>query len=174
MNLSRNCAVALMAAVLVSGCRASNDSSSRNESAAAAARAGSLEGQTSSDTGRAAGMAGMQGMQGMMSGRMMDSMQAHMRMMDGMTGEQMKAMLATHRQMVANMLSQMNSEMRRMNMSGDPAWSATVDSVRQDLVHMPEMNGQQLQGMMPAHHARVTRLLEMHQRMMGQGSGRRQ
>jgi hypothetical protein len=52
--------------------------------------------------------------------------------------------------------------MKRMNMSGDPAWNATVDSLRQDLKHMPEMSGQELKRLMPAHHARLMRLMDMH------------
>jgi hypothetical protein len=38
--------------------------------------------------------------------------------------------MALHRQMVANMISQMNREMRDMNAAGDAAWTATIDSVR--------------------------------------------
>jgi hypothetical protein len=104
-------------------------------------------------------------MPGMMSAATMDSMETHMRMLDGMSGEQMKAMLPAHRQMVANMLSQMNQEMRSMNMSGDPQWTATADSIRQDLIHMAEMSPQELNRAMPAHHARITRLMEMHRKM---------
>jgi hypothetical protein len=117
-------------------------------------------------------MAGMPGMSGgqmgnMMGAATMDSMQTHLTMMDSMSADRMKAMLPMHRQMVANMLSRMNSEMRQMNMSPDAAWTATIDSVRQDLTNMPEMSGSQLKAMMPDHHARVMRLLQAHQAMMG-------
>lgn len=121
----------------------------------------------SAATDSASGMAAMPEMQWTIGAGMMDSMQAHMRMTDGMTPEQMKASLPAHRKMVANMLSQMNADMRTMNMPADAAWNAAVDSVRQDLVRMPEMSAQELKEMMPARHARVTRLMEMHQRMMG-------
>jgi hypothetical protein len=56
--------------------------------------------------------------------------------------------------------------MRSTNMRGDPMWNALVDSVRQDLVHMPDMSGQELKTLMPAHQARVMRLMQMHQQMM--------
>ena len=112
------------------------------------------------DTG---GMAGMPGM----GGGMIEGMQAHMRMMDGVSPDSMRAMLPMHRQMVANMISQMNSEMRGMNMQGDAPWQATVDSLRNDLTRMPDLSARELGDMMPAHRARVTRLMEMHRSMMG-------
>ena len=79
--------------------------------------------------------------------------------------EQMRAMMPAHRQMVANMLGEMTAEMRKMNMSGDAAWTTTVDSVRQDLVHMPELSGRELMTAMPAYRARTMRLMEMHRAM---------
>ena len=113
-------------------------------------------------------MPGMQGgqMGGMMSDSMMTQMQSHMQMMSTMSADSMKAMLPMHRQMVANMLSQFNSEMKSMNMPADQAWTATIDSVRQDLVHMPEMSAPELKRLMPAHAARMMRLMEMHRSMM--------
>lgn len=135
------------------------------DSAASSASAGSLEGATRKDS--AGGMAGMQGMAGMMgAGMMMDSMQTHMRMMDTVSSDRMKAMLPMHRQMTANMLSRMSADMRNMNMPSDPAWSATADSLRQDLAHMPDMSAAELKTMMPAHHARMTRLMQWHHDMM--------
>lgn len=113
------------------------------------------------------GMKGMGGVAGMMSAGMMDSMHAHMQMMDTSSADHIKAMLAPHRQMAANMLSRMNSDMRSMNMSGDAAWNATADSLRQDLTRMPEVSGAELKSMMPRHHARMMRLMQMHRDMMG-------
>ena len=74
--------------------------------------------------------------------------------------------VATHRQMVANMIAQFNKDMRDMNMPGDNAWNATVDSLRQDLMRMPEMRASELQQFMSAHGPRVTRLMESHRKMM--------
>lgn len=108
---------------------------------------------------------GMQGMSGMQDG-MMGEMMAHMQMMTGAGADSMQAMLPMHRQMVANMLSQMNSEMREMSMTTDAQWDATVDSLRTDLTRMPELDGQELQELMPAHHDRMKRLMDMHRTMM--------
>lgn len=112
-------------------------------------------------------MPGAQGMGGMRGGGMMEEMQAHMRSMQGAGGDSLKAMLPTHRQIAANMIAQMNREMRDMNMAADAGWSATVDSLRQDLVRMPEMSGAELQAFTPGHQARLERLMQMHQAMMG-------
>lgn len=144
----------LMAAATVSACRAAVDRPAVADSPTTATRA---------DT--AGGMGGM-GMRGMMAAGMMDSMQTHMGMMDTLSGERMTQMLPIHRQMAANMLSQMNSEMRSMNMTANTVWTATVDSLRQDLVRMPDMSGAELKAMMAGHHARLRRLMGMHREMM--------
>ena len=109
---------------------------------------------------------GMAGMPGMGGGSMMEQMQAHMRMMDGATADSMKAMLPMHRQMLANMISQFDREMRQMNMKSDAAWQATLDSLRQDNLRLPELSPAELRSFMPAHGARVMRLMDMHRSMM--------
>lgn len=114
-------------------------------------------------------MSSMEGMPGMEAGDagMMGRMNTHMTMMRGLSTDSTMAMLATHRQLVANMIAQMNREMRDMGMASDAAWDASVDSLRSDLTRMPEMSGPELQAMMPDHDRRVLRLMEMHRRMMG-------
>ena len=121
------------------------------------------------DTSAMPGMEGMEGMQGMEMGPsagMMREMSAHMQMMEGMSGDSAAAMLTTHRQMVGNMIAQMNREMRDMNMGADARWNATVDSLRDDLIRMPELSPGELDQLMPDHRARVERLMEMHEEMM--------
>src|SRR5438270_4137161 len=98
-----------------------------------------------------AGKGTMSGMAAMMSGAMMDSMGTHMRMMDTMSAPTLQAMLPMHRQMMGNMLAQMNSDMRGMKMTPQARWTALMDSVRQDLVRMPDMKAQQLKPFMAAH-----------------------
>ncbi len=127
------------------------------------------EGETSSDTagGRISADAGMAGMRGGMgSTQMMADMDAHMGMMRNMSADSMNAMLPMHRQMVANMIAQFEREMREMNMTGDAAWNATLDSLRQDLRVMPELSAQALRDMMPAHSSRARRVMDMHRSMM--------
>lgn len=114
------------------------------------------------------GMEGMGGMEGMqMGGGMMEQMQAHMRMMEGASGDDLMAMMPEHRQMTANMLAQMNREMREMNMAADAEWDETVSALRQDLTRLPEMTAEEVKALLPEHRARIERLIEMHQGMMG-------
>lgn len=136
----------------IAACQGEKASDGEGDSAAAAAPAG--------------GMEGMPGMEGMQGGGMMGQMQAHMRMMETTNGDSLKAMLPMHRQMTANMISEMNREMKGMNMSGDAAWTATMDSLRRDLTNLPEMSAVQLRDFMPEHRGRMMRLMEMHQGMM--------
>lgn len=112
------------------------------------------------------GAHGMHGMHGMTSAAMLDSMQAHMRRAGHMSAEQMTAMIPMHRQMVGDMLSQMVSESRAMNLPPNAAWNTLADSVREDLVRLPQMNKNEVKQAMPADCARVTRLIRMHQAMM--------
>jgi len=112
-------------------------------------------------------MAGMEGMPGMGGSGMMEQMQAHLRMMDGASADSLQAMMPTHREMVTNMIAQFDTDMRGMGMTGDSVWTATVDSLRQDLTRMPGMSGSALHQVMPAHGARVTRLMAAHRTMMG-------
>lgn len=119
-----------------------------------------------SDTATAVGMQEMPGMGGMQSQSMMEDMASHMEAMRGATGDSIKAMLPMHRQMTANMLSQMDSEMRSMNMSDDTSWTAAADSVRNDMARMAEMDAEELRTFMPAHQERMRRLMDMHRTMM--------
>jgi hypothetical protein len=167
----------ILAVVGVAGCR-SKTGSGADDTVAVAHEAGSLEGarrDSAKDTatGGTSEMAGTSGMSSMMDRATMDSMQAHIRVMTAATPAQMKAMLPVHRQMVTNMLSQMNDEMRKMNMQPSAAWIAAVDSVRQDLVHEPKMSARDLGANMGAHSARVSRLLQMHRAMMPKTVGAR-
>lgn len=127
--------------------------------------AGEQEARTPAPAGLP-GKDGMAGMQGMQSGGMVEQMRAHMAMMHGAGGDSLRAMLPMHRQTAANMIAQMNREMGEMNMAADAGWTATGDSLRQDLVRMPEMGAAELQSFMAAHQARLERLMQMHGSMM--------
>ena len=112
------------------------------------------------DTGAMGGMA-MQGMQ------MMPGMRAHVDSMMGMSPERMRAMMATHQDLMSRMMDAMGSDMRGMNMPATPEWTALADSVRNDLADLPNLVGQALSDRMTAHADRVRRLLAMHEKMMG-------
>ena len=113
-----------------------------------------------------ASMTGMAGMSGDMMRQMMDSMEAHLRMMDTASAASMQTMMAKHHPMADSLVSRMDADMRRMNMAGDSAWTATVDAVRADLGRMHSMTPDSMKAVMPQHRARMMRLMEMHRRMM--------
>jgi len=130
----------------------------------AAACGSSEQGESESDMSDMPGMSAPG--EASMGGGMMDQMRPHMDRMANLPADSLPAVLATHRQMVANMLAQMNREMTQMAMPADTAWLATVDSLRSDLIRMPGMDGEALGTMMPTHLERVSRLMAMHDAMM--------
>ena len=115
---------------------------------------------------------GMEGMEGMGAAAGADTaglpseLQAHMRMMQGASGEELARMIPEHRQLVANMIARMNREMRDMGMTSSAEWNETVEALRDDLVRLPEMTGEEIRAYLPAHQARLERLTEMHRSMM--------
>ncbi|MEO5568916.1 MAG: hypothetical protein ABIR92_10510 [Gemmatimonadaceae bacterium] len=152
--------LAVGALVAVTACKGADKSTADSTGAAAAPAPGA-------DSGGMGGMAGMPGMGSASSGgSMAEQMQAHMKMMQSAGPDSLKAMLPAHRQMAANMISTFDKEMRDMKMSGDAAWTATMDSLRNDLRTMPDLSATELRARMPAHEARATRLMQMHQKMM--------
>jgi hypothetical protein len=112
---------------------------------------------------------GMQSMGDMMA--MMSGMRAHMDAMTRLSPERMKAMMADHDRMMAQMMDRMGADMRGMNKTGDREWNALSDSVRRDLAELPRLEGTGLMIRMRAHSERVNRLLGMHERMLGSMSG---
>ena len=111
-------------------------------------------------------MQGMQGMQGHGGDDMTAQMQQHMAMMQNVNADSLAAMLPAHRQMAGNMIAQMNQQMQSMNMAADAAWTAVMDSIRNDLTRMAELSSAELKPFMAEHHRRMTRLMEMHGTMM--------
>ena len=111
-------------------------------------------------------MANMPGMGATGATAMAQELEKHLKPVKGVSPDSLKALLPSHRQMTANLIAAFNKEMRDMNMAADAAWSATVDSLRTDLRTMPDLGATELQGLMPRHEARITRLIQMHQTMM--------
>ncbi|GLC28176.1 hypothetical protein [Roseisolibacter agri] len=153
------------AALAAAACGGERSGAERAQSDSSRAAAGASGGRMDSMPGMG-GMANMPGMGQMMSGRMMAEMDAHMRALRGAGPDSLRRSLPAHRQMVANMISQMNREMGEMNMAADAAWTALIDSVRADLTRMPELSAGELARAMPDHHGRVERLVRAHGDMM--------
>ena len=166
-------AITLVATALLAACTGEQGGSTERtgepsvpaESSTAASATSTPVGAAADTMAGMAGMPGMSGMSGMGDGKMSD-MHPHMTMMEKASPDSMKAMLPAHRQMVANMLSQMSAEMRKMNMPADAAFTAIGDSLRQDLVRMPDLPAAELARYFPAHHARMMRYMKAHEQMM--------
>jgi len=92
---------------------------------------------------------------------MMTAMEDHLRVLDTATAPTIQAMLPTHTTMASQMISRFNDEMQRMNKAAVPEWKTLVDSLRQDLLRMPEMNTTELKTFMPTHTARLTHLMKL-------------
>ena len=114
------------------------------------------------------GMAAMPGMAGMTmkADSLMPMMRAHLDSMAGMPPQSASSMLAVHDAMMSQMLDAMGSDMTRMNMRPDSAWSALTDSIRRDLAELPSLSGNALTAGMRGHVERMRRLLGMHETMM--------
>ena len=99
-------------------------------------------------------------------GGMIHQMRAHTQAMQAASGEEAKARLPAHSELVENMLTEMGREVERGNARYDPAWSAAADSVRSDLTAMSQMPGGALEHFLPEHGRRLTRLMDLHRAAM--------
>ena len=111
-------------------------------------------------------MAGVTAM-GRMVAQMMESMEAHMRVMDTAGVSTMQARMPRYHRMADSLISRMNEEVRKTNIATDSIWPATVDSVRQDLSRLRAMPASDMRTMMPAHLARMRWLIQMQRTMTG-------
>jgi hypothetical protein len=133
----------------------------------AACGGGERRGAEQPDSAEGQGMSEMGSMGSMESHGMMREMRAHMRGMMGAGTDSLHRLMAMHRQMTANMLQQMDTEMRGMQITPDTSWTALADSVRQDLTQLPNVSAAELSEFMERHRGRVERLMARHERMMG-------
>jgi hypothetical protein len=108
----------------------------------------------------------MSGMAASPTGRMIEDMRAAIARINASPAESLAVHLPDHRRNTANLLAEMNREMESMQMGSDATWSATVDSVRQDLVRLAEADGEQVRALLPDHTRRVERLMASHEQMM--------
>jgi hypothetical protein len=72
---------------------------------------------------------------------------------------QIESLVPRHVQLVTHTLVLLELNRRKAGAPADPAWTATADSVRADLKAMPTLSPAALTAMLPAHVARVQRLV---------------
>jgi hypothetical protein len=144
----------LIGALAVGGCNGGGDRAERDADSAG------MMGHMDSGSMEMGGM----NMRGML---MMAGMRAHMDSMMRMSPQQMQAMMTAHQERMSRMMDGMGADMRSMRMSGSPHWNALTDSVKRDLAELSNLAGQALSARMRAHRERVSRLMAMHEKMMG-------
>lgn len=157
--------------LILPGCRSRQDAGASDSAANTAAVAGAdtaTKTRADTTTRAAADTAMIRATAfGRMVGQMMESMEAHMRLMDTASAAMMRARMPRHHQMADSLISLMNEEVRTMNLPTDSIWPATVDSVRQDLNRMRAMTASDITAMMPGHMARMRWLIQMQRTMTG-------
>jgi len=99
--------------------------------------------------------------------QVMQQMRMHMQQMSATPADSLMGVMPMHRQRVGQMLGAMDSASMARGMAMDSTWSATRDSVRDDLSRMEAMSAEELREFMPAHRARVERLMSMRDSVMG-------
>ena len=95
---------------------------------------------------------------------MMTEMRSNLGVMEASPGSDIAGMVPAHRQRLEALLSQMATDVGTRRTA---AWTATRDSLRQDLARMQGLGAAQLQSMMDGHARRIRRMMEMHGEITG-------
>jgi hypothetical protein len=121
---------------------------------------------TSSDSAGMGSMPGMPSNGASSTATMIAEMKENLSEIEKVGPDSLEIVVAKHRAMAAALLSEMNREMAAMQMQGDARWSAIADSVRQDLILLPETKAAALRALVDAHKTRMLRMMQMHEEMM--------
>lgn len=98
--------------------------------------------------------------------REMQQFHMHLRQMEGVDADSMRAMLPLHRQMLSGSMGHMQGMPMMVGTQG----TTLMDSLHQDMDTMADVSGmsaEQLEQWMTAHRARALRMMEMHPGMPG-------
>lgn len=156
---NRLVAMSLGSIAMLGACRGTNRSAAGDTTARGTYQPGSLEGIRADSAAGGVGMSDASPTQ--------TAVEANMRAMMGASSGQLQTLVPQHRQLVTSMIGQMNHEMGSMHTPASAAWMATRDSVDRDLMQFSTMSARDIQAMLPAHQARVTRLMQMQRGTMG-------
>jgi hypothetical protein len=146
-------ALVLMTVVSVAACQGSSEDQPAAETATASDSASGSD-------------AGTSDMSAMATSQMIRDMRMSLSRTSALSPDSLKALIPEHRQKAANLIAEMNREMTSMEMSSDAPWTATIDSLREDLVRLADVDAAQLQALMPEHGRRLERLMASHEAMM--------
>jgi hypothetical protein len=78
----------------------------------------------------------------------------------------METIISRHTLTTANMLAGMAADLQRAGVAGDAAWTARVDSVRQDLTRMSKLSEQELVPFLQDHTQLIHRLTQQYHTLM--------
>lgn len=90
-----------------------------------------------------------------------EALRLHLRQMQGVRGDSLRAMLPVHRQMLAGLMARSPG----MPMMHDAGWQALMDSLHRDMALLADPSGLSATAMdsiMAVHRGRVERMLDMH------------
>ena len=85
-------------------------------------------------------------------------MRTHLNVMTAAGGDEMVPMIPQHQQMVATLLTELSA-----SAPNNPGFTATADSIRQDLSRMSNMPANELDQLMDPHAERINRLMQMYE-----------
>jgi hypothetical protein len=85
-------------------------------------------------------------------------MRSHLNVITAAGGDEMVPMIPQHQQMVATLLTELSA-----SAPNNPSFSATADSIRQDLSRMTGAPANELDQLMDPHAERIRRLIEMYE-----------
>lgn len=83
--------------------------------------------------------------------------------------ETLRRRLPIHARMLTEVLAQYEREMTILDVTGGRAWKSTVDSVRNDLSILQQVNDRELRPVLEAHQRRVANLITYHEAMLRAG-----
>ena len=89
------------------------------------------------------------------------AMEVELKALDTAKAPTIQAQLPQHIVAASRLVKHLDDEMQREGKATVPEWRAIVDSVRQDLVRMPEMSVSEIMTYMPSHHARLEQLMKL-------------
>ena len=85
-------------------------------------------------------------------------MRSHLNVITAAGGDEMVPMIPQHQQLVATLLTELS-----VSAPNNPGWTATADSIRQDLSRMSNMPANELDQLMDPHAERINRLMQLYE-----------
>ena len=92
---------------------------------------------------------------------MMTAMEIELKALDTAKVATIQAQLPEHVSAATRLVNRLDDDMLHMNKADVPEWRTLVDSLRRDLIRLPQLTTSDLPSYMTQHRARLTRLMEL-------------